>query len=116
MIDAEARARAFLGVKHGSVYDTLGIPNIEIAKKLGFGNYRRLRLLRETEYKKYPELAPPVDSGGEQLEPGNKRLGKKGNKPVVDKDGQPVVDKDGKPVKEEKPIKEKPIVKPIVKK
>ncbi len=117
VIDAEARARAFLGVKHGSVYDTLGIPNIEIAKKLGFGNYRRLRLLRETEVKKYPELAPPVDSGLEQLEPGNKRLAKKGK---VDKNGKPIKEevpvKDGKSEKEQTPVKEKVVAKPIVKK
>jgi len=77
VIDAESRARAYLGVKHGSIYDTLGIPNNEIAKKLGFGNYRRLRLAHETEVEKYPELAPPVDAGGEQLEPGNKKITKK---------------------------------------
>jgi hypothetical protein len=59
--DAEATARAFLGVKHGSTYETLGIPNEEIAKKMGFGNYRKLRLLHATEKEKYPELALSVD-------------------------------------------------------
>jgi hypothetical protein len=77
VIDAESRARAYLGVKHGSIYDTLGIPNNEIAKKLGFGNYRRLRLAHETEVERYPVLSPPVDAGGEQLEPGNKKIIKK---------------------------------------
>lgn len=66
--DAETRARAFLGVKHGSVYDNLGIPNEEIAKRMGFGNYRRLRLAQATEEDKYPELAPPLDEGGEQMD------------------------------------------------
>lgn len=66
--DAETRARAFLGVKHGSVYDNLGIPNEVIAKKMGLGNYRRLRLARATEEEKYPELAPPLDEGGEQMD------------------------------------------------
>jgi hypothetical protein len=99
VIDAEARAKAYLGVKHGSLYDTLGIPNNEIAKKLGFGNYRRLRLSRETEVKRYPELAPPVDSGGEQLEPGNKKIIKKAN-PKKETPSNPA-----------KPIVKKPIVK-----
>lgn len=61
VIDSESRARAFLGVKHGSTYDVLGIPNQEIAKKLGFGNYRRMRLVHATEMEKYPELALSVD-------------------------------------------------------
>lgn len=69
MIDSETRARAFLGVKHGSVYDVLGIPNKEIAKKIGFGNYRRLRLQQATEEDRFPELQPPVDAGGQQAEP-----------------------------------------------
>ena len=59
--DAEGTARAFLGVKHGSTYETLGIPNEEIAKKLGFGNYRKLRLQHATEMERYPELALSVD-------------------------------------------------------
>jgi hypothetical protein len=96
VVDAEARAKAYLGVKHGSVNDTLGIPNNEIAKKLGFGNYRRLRLLRETEKDRYPALEPPVDSGGEQLDPGKKAVGKE--QPT---DKQPVVKK----------VENKPIVK-----
>ena len=74
MNDAEKWARAYLGVKHGSVFDTLGIPNYEIAKKMGFGNYRRLRLAQATEQEKYPELLPPVDSGGQQLEPGKQKV------------------------------------------
>jgi hypothetical protein len=59
--DVETRARAFLGVKHGSLYEVLGIPNKEIAKKLGFGNYRKLRLQHATEQDKLPELASSVD-------------------------------------------------------
>jgi hypothetical protein len=59
--DPEAKARAFLGVKHGSTFDTLGIPNQEIAKKMGFGNYRKLRLAQATEIERYPELAVAVD-------------------------------------------------------
>lgn len=61
MNDAEATARAFLGVKHGSTFETLGIPNEEIARRMGFNNYRRLRLAHATEMDKYPELAVSVD-------------------------------------------------------
>lgn len=59
--DVESKARAYLGVKHGSLFDTLGIPNKEIAKRLGFGNYRKLRLQHATEEERYPELAVAVD-------------------------------------------------------
>ncbi len=70
VIDAETRASAYLGVKHGSVSDVLGIPNSEIVKKVGFGgSYKRLRLQHASEEEEYPELAPPVDAGGEQQEP-----------------------------------------------
>lgn len=61
VIDAEARARAYLGVKHGSVYDTLGIPASTIATKLGIHNYRRMRLLKATEDEKFPELLMTID-------------------------------------------------------
>jgi len=62
VIDAEARARAYLGVKHGSTYDTLGIPNSVIASKLGLGeNYKRFRLQQATEEENYPELIPTLD-------------------------------------------------------
>jgi hypothetical protein len=69
--DMEARARALLGVKHGSTYETLGIPNEEIAKRMGFGNYRRLRLRHATEEDKYPELYLSVDQ--EAVQGGNKQ-------------------------------------------
>jgi len=86
--DAETKARAFLGVKHGSVYDVLGIPNDVIAKKLGFGNYRKMRLQQASEEKKYPKLEPPVDAAGEQLDPGNKAKGG-GKEGVPAKPGAP---------------------------
>ena len=66
VIDAEARARAYLGVKHGSTNDTLGIPNSEIAKKLGFGSYKKLRMQHATEQEDYPELILTADAEGEQ--------------------------------------------------
>lgn len=62
--DLEGMTKALLGVKHGSLSDVLGIPHSVIAQKLGFGNYRSLRLQNATEGKKYPELvnAAEVDS------------------------------------------------------
>lgn len=97
--DAETRARAFLGVKHGSVYDNLGIPNEEIAKRMGFGNYRRLRLAQATEEDKYPELNPMLDEGGEQMD-------QQGLNPLKKKPGEEKV-----PKKEEKPIPKKSVIK-----
>jgi len=90
VIDAESRARAYLGVKHGSTYDVLGIPNQEIAKKLGFGNYRRLRLQHATEADKFPELAVAVDQ--EVID--GQTPGKPG-----DKDAKEQKNPDAKPVK-----------------
>jgi len=107
--DAETRARAFLGVKHGSVYDNLGIPNEEIAKRMGFGNYRRLRLAQATEEEKYPELMPQLDEGGEQMD----QQGLKPKKTAIDpKTGKPV-EKATAPVKKEEPA---PVKKTLIKK
>jgi hypothetical protein len=62
VIDAEARARAYLGVKHGSTNDTLGIPNSVIASNLGLGdNYKEMRLKHATEEEDYPELISTLD-------------------------------------------------------
>jgi hypothetical protein len=72
MIDIESRARGLLGVKHGSVIDTLGIPAAEVAKRLGMQNYRKLRLMRATEEDKFPELIPAMDAETaqeQQIEP-----------------------------------------------
>lgn len=52
----QERARAFLGVKHGPLGETVGIPNSLIAANLGFGSYGRNRLRKATEDSKYPEL------------------------------------------------------------
>ena len=59
--EIESRARAYLGVKHGSVADTLHIPRKEIAKRLGFNNYYRLQLQHATEGKKYPKFIDNLD-------------------------------------------------------
>lgn len=83
--DVSTRASAYLGVKHGSVNDVLGIPNSEISAKLGIRNYKRMRLKSATEKELYPELAPPVDAGGQQLEPSKVVKGKKKDEVVPEK-------------------------------
>lgn len=62
----ESRAKALLGVKHGSLNDTAGIPNEELMKKLGFRGYRKLRLQKATEDKKYPPTILAVDQEAHQ--------------------------------------------------
>lgn len=59
--DIESLAKATLGVKHGSLYDTAGIPNEEILKRMGFGGYGKLRLKQAEEKEKYPDTVLTVD-------------------------------------------------------
>lgn len=59
--DIESHAKAFLGVKHGSLYDTAGIPNEEILRRLGFRGYGKLRLKQATEEETYPEIVLTID-------------------------------------------------------
>lgn len=54
--DVEGKARAYLGVKHPSVVEVLGIPRSVIAKKLGFAKYNKNRLLYESEEELFPDL------------------------------------------------------------
>ena len=54
--DVEGKARAYLGVKHPSVVEVLGIPRSVIAKKLGFAKYFKNRLQYETEEELMPDL------------------------------------------------------------
>jgi len=56
VIDLESRSRALLGVKHGPMSEQLGIPNSEVARRIGIGGYARMRLRKATEDKKFPEL------------------------------------------------------------
>jgi hypothetical protein len=67
----------------------LGIPNAIIAKKMGLGNYKKLRLQHATEEEKYPELLPTVDQEGQQekaeAEPGKQRLLKRNKNKKEDK-------------------------------
>lgn len=87
--DTEAVARANLGVKHGSVVDTLGVPASDVAKKMGYGCYRTARLRKATEDKIFPELLPSVDqeSNQEITEGEVPKSGKKKKPKVVDKKG-----------------------------
>jgi hypothetical protein len=61
-LDYESRARGLMGVKHGPITDSLGIPYSEAAKRMGFGSYGRQRLRFATEKEKYPELIYSVDA------------------------------------------------------
>lgn len=78
-VDFEGRARAFLGVKHGPMAETLGVPNSEIAKKIGTGNYRRMRLQKATEDKQFPKLVYTVDAESLQEEAEGEPKKKKGD-------------------------------------
>jgi hypothetical protein len=60
--DLEGRARALLGVKHGSLIATLGIPAEDVARKLGFASYKALRLKAAEEEQYYPELMVDADA------------------------------------------------------
>lgn len=92
VVDAEAKARAYLGVKHGSTFDTLGIPNQEIAKKMGFGNYRKLRLAQATEKERFPELAVAVDQAViEGQEVGKEKKPKAEKKESKNPDAKPII-------------------------
>lgn len=88
-IDYAKRTGAVLGVKHGPMGESLGIPNSTIAAMLGFGGYGRYRLRKATEDEKYPPLlyAGGVDTlmaesaqesvEGEQGKPGSAARGRK---------------------------------------
>lgn len=62
IIQLEERARGLLGVKHGPISETLGIPMEDVSKRLGIGNYRSLRLKKAEEDDKFPELVYTVDA------------------------------------------------------
>lgn len=66
--DAEAKARAYLGVKHPSVIEVLGIPREDVAKKLGFSGYKKKRLKYSTEEETLPELPLTADLETSQAE------------------------------------------------
>ncbi len=91
-VDAESNAKAVLGVKHGNMSANMGIPNSELAKKLGFTGYGRLRLRKASEDRKYPKLLIESDQETNQ-EIVEGEMDKGGNK-------QPK-----QPVKPTKPVK-----------
>jgi hypothetical protein len=66
VIDLESRTKAMLGVKHGPISEQLGIPNREVANRLGIGGYGKARLEKATEDDRLPELDYEigVDVGG----------------------------------------------------
>lgn len=59
--DSESTAKALLGVKHGSVIDTLKIPKEVVAQRLGFSGYRRLRQQEAEEEMSLPPTIIAVD-------------------------------------------------------
>lgn len=79
VIDYEARAKGLLGTKHGPVAEQIGIPNSEVARRMGFGGYGRLRLQKATEDERYPELIYSAGVDAESVqetvegEPGKKK-------------------------------------------
>lgn len=77
--DSEGRAKALLGVKHGSLNRQLGIPNENIAGRLGFGgSYKRMRLLSAAEEDKYPKLGYEVDQEVvQEKQTGEEKIAKK---------------------------------------
>lgn len=83
--DLEGKTRAMLGVKHGPLSESLGIPKEDIAKRLGFGGYKRKRLRYSTEEKNLPDtelaiLMEAAQSSSPSAEPSvPKKSGVKGD-------------------------------------
>lgn len=76
-VELESRARAILGVKHGPISETLGIPKQKLAELIGFGGYPRQRLRKATEDRNLPKLVYTMDAESLQekaeAEPGKKK-------------------------------------------
>ncbi len=72
--DAEAKARAYLGVKHPSVVEVLGIPREDVARKIGFSGYKTKRMRYATEEETFPDLPLTADLESSQAssQEGNK--------------------------------------------
>ena len=87
--DAEAKARAYLGVKHPSVVEVLGIPREDVARKLGFSGYKSKRMKYATEEETLPELPLTADLEASQSssQEGNQEGSQRSkNPPPVDDD------------------------------
>lgn len=61
-IEMADKASALLGVKHGPISETLGIPGSEVAKHFGFNTYGKMRLKHAQEKETYPELVYALDA------------------------------------------------------
>jgi hypothetical protein len=83
VIDLDSRTKAMLGVKHGPLSEQLGIPNREVANRLGIGGYGKARLEKATEDDRWPELDYElgVDVGG-RMEAGQEPASK-AKKPIL---------------------------------
>jgi hypothetical protein len=86
-IEMADKASALLGVKHGPIAETLGIPNAEVAKHFGFNTYAKMRLKQAEEKEIYPELIYNIDAESlqEQVEAEPKR--NKGTQPKEKSNG-----------------------------
>ena len=84
-INFEGRAKGLLGVKHGPVTETVGIPSAEVSKRLGIGGYARMRLRKATEDEMYPELIYEQGVDAESLQESIEGEPKKPKKPVKKK-------------------------------
>ena len=107
IVDVEAKARAFMGVNHQSVCETLGIPKAVIAHKLGFPGYKKLRYEFQTEEDNLPELPLNADAAASAASQGQafKNAGDNGT-PVKPTNGTPA--KPTEPVKKPtEPVKKK---------
>ncbi len=105
--DTEAKARAWLGVKHGSTNDTLGISNKTIANKMGIQNYHKERLKSETEKIQYPELQSAIDQEMLQEQKLNKQMPGQQNNPnqPSKQPKQPTLPLKRKPIQPQQPSK-----------
>lgn len=67
--DLESKAKAYLGSKHPSLVEYLGLSRAEVAKRLGFPGYRSRRMEASTEEETLPELqtAAEIESAGETV-------------------------------------------------
>lgn len=113
VIDAESRAKAYLGVKHASLFDTVGVPNAEIIRRLGFGSYKRLRLAHATEKERYPELISTMDAEAYQenkIEPkqGENKAKPDAKKPDAKKPAKKATQQQYRPIRKKSEEEEEP--------
>lgn len=105
--DMEGKVKALFGVKHASLKDVAGLPLDAMMKRIGFGNYFKLRLEAETEKLKYPELVSGYEQEGmqeKQLENSDKDENEDSDK---DKNESPDKDKNENSDKDVKVDKDK---------